>query len=87
MDRLIVAVHPGCSMPARTYPWEMFADAADLLIETTGSQVVLTGDSRECRPGRESDGADEAPSLIDGWEGVFRGFGSAAVDRQCGCHK
>jgi ADP-heptose:LPS heptosyltransferase len=41
--RPIVVVHPGCSMPARTYPWEMFAQACDLLIERLNATVVLTG--------------------------------------------
>src|SRR5213080_5276131 len=27
----LVVIHPGCSMPARTYPWEMFADVGDRL--------------------------------------------------------
>lgn len=45
----LVVLHPGCSMPARTYPWEQFAQAADLLVERLGARVVLTGgpDERE----------------------------------------
>lgn len=45
----LVVLHPGCSMPARTYPWEQFAQAADLLVERMGARVVLTGgpDERE----------------------------------------
>ncbi|MFN8472461.1 MAG: glycosyltransferase family 9 protein [Anaerolineae bacterium] len=43
----IVVVHPGCSMPARTYPWKMFAESADLLIERSGATVVLTGATDE----------------------------------------
>ena len=43
----LVVIHPGCSMPARTYPWEMFAEAADLIVEASGCQAILTGDSRE----------------------------------------
>ncbi len=39
----LVVIHPGCSMPARTYPWEMFAEVADLLIQELGARVVLTG--------------------------------------------
>lgn len=39
----LVVLHPGCSMPARTYPWEAFAEAADLLVEALGARVVLTG--------------------------------------------
>src|SRR5579884_2303391 len=43
----LVVVHPGCSMPARTYPWEMYAQAIDLLIEQTGAFVVVTGSEDE----------------------------------------
>lgn len=44
-----VVLHPGCSMPARTYPWEMFADSADLLVERLDATIILTGtdDERE----------------------------------------
>jgi ADP-heptose:LPS heptosyltransferase len=42
-ERPLVVVHPGCSMPARTYPWEMFAQAIDLLVEQRGAVVALTG--------------------------------------------
>lgn len=45
--RLLVVVHPGCSMPARTYDWQRFAAVADLLIERLGAQVVLTGSAHE----------------------------------------
>ena len=34
-------------MPARTYPWEMYSEVADLLIDDLGCQVVLTGDASE----------------------------------------
>lgn len=50
--RPLVVIHPGCSMPARTYPWEMFAEVGDLLVERLGATVVLTG------------GPDERP-LVD----------------------
>ncbi len=43
----LVVLHPGCSMPARTYPWEAFAEAADLLVEALGARVVLTGAADE----------------------------------------
>jgi len=43
----LVVVHPGCSMPARTYPWEKYADVADELIEHLGVTVVLTGAEAE----------------------------------------
>src|SRR5437868_2053500 len=39
----LVVVHPGCSMPARTYPWEMYAEVIDLLVEQLGAFVVVTG--------------------------------------------
>jgi lipopolysaccharide heptosyltransferase II len=38
-----VVLHPGCTMPARTYPWEMYAEVADLLVERLGATVLLTG--------------------------------------------
>jgi lipopolysaccharide heptosyltransferase II len=44
----LVVVHPGCSMPARTYPWEMYARVIDLLIEHLGARVVVTGSDEEC---------------------------------------
>lgn len=45
----LVVIHPGCSMPARTYSWRQYARAADLLIETLGARVIFTGvdDERE----------------------------------------
>src|SRR2546421_1413910 len=39
----LIVVHPGCSMPARTYPWEMYAQVIDLLVEQLGAFVVVTG--------------------------------------------
>ena len=41
--RPFVVVHPGCTMPARTYPWEMYVKVIDLLIERIGAFVVVTG--------------------------------------------
>ncbi len=45
----LIVVHPGCSMPARTYPWEMYVKVVDLLVEHLGAAVFLTGaeDERE----------------------------------------
>lgn len=45
----LVVLHPGCSMPARTYPWRQFAEAADLLAERMGATIAITGspDERE----------------------------------------
>ena len=45
--RPLVVIHTGCSMPARTYPWEMFAEVASLLVEELGACVVLTGAASE----------------------------------------
>ena len=41
--RPLIVIHPGCSMPARTYPWEMYVQVIDLLIEQLGAFVVVTG--------------------------------------------
>ena len=58
-DGPLVVIHPGCSMPARTYPWEMYAEVADLLIEQLGCAVVLTGDASEAElVGRVKDRMD-----------------------------
>ena len=43
----LVVVHPGCSMPARTYPWEMYAEVIDLLVEQLGAFVCVTGAADE----------------------------------------
>lgn len=47
--RPFVVVHPGCSMPARTYPWEQYAEVVELLVRRMGATVALTGaeDERE----------------------------------------
>lgn len=46
-DGSLVVVHPGCSMPARTYSWERYAEVCDLLVERLGATVVLTGADSE----------------------------------------
>lgn len=46
-DRPLVVAHPGCSMPARTYPWEMFTDAITLLVRELGANVMVTGSADE----------------------------------------
>jgi ADP-heptose:LPS heptosyltransferase len=43
----IVVVHPGCSMPARTYPPELFAAAADQLVDRLDATVIVTGSAGE----------------------------------------
>ncbi len=43
----MVVVHPGCSMPARTYPWEQFAEVTDLLVDRLQATVLLTGAEAE----------------------------------------
>ncbi len=45
--RPLVVVHPGCSMPARTYPWEMYVEVIDLLVEQLDAFVVVTGSTDE----------------------------------------
>jgi ADP-heptose:LPS heptosyltransferase len=47
--RPLVVVHPGCSLPARTYPWELYTRVVELLVERLGVRVALTGaaDERE----------------------------------------
>lgn len=45
--RPLVVVHPGCSMPARTYPWELFAEAVNLFVARLGAEVMLTGITQE----------------------------------------
>lgn len=45
--RPLITVHAGCSMPARTYPWEMYAEVIDLLIEQFDATVALTGSGEE----------------------------------------
>lgn len=46
-SRPLVVVHPGCSMPARTYPWELYAEVVTLLVQQVGARVVLTGAEHE----------------------------------------
>lgn len=43
----LVVVHPGCTMPARTYPWEMYAMVINLLVEQLHAFVVVTGANDE----------------------------------------
>ncbi len=43
----LVVVHPGCTMPARTYPWEMYVEIIDLLIEQLEAFVIVTGANDE----------------------------------------
>lgn len=45
--RPLVVVHPGCSMPARTYPWEQYADVVAGLVMWLGATVALTGAESE----------------------------------------
>jgi ADP-heptose:LPS heptosyltransferase len=42
-ERPLIVVHPGCSMPARTYPWEMYAKVIDTLVRDLHARVVVTG--------------------------------------------
>jgi len=42
-QRPLIVVHPGCSMPARTYPWEQYAEVVATLVQDLDARVVLTG--------------------------------------------
>jgi ADP-heptose:LPS heptosyltransferase len=44
---LRIVLHPGCSMPARTYPWTHFAEVAERLVTRLGATVALTGVAAE----------------------------------------
>ncbi|TAK33876.1 MAG: glycosyltransferase family 9 protein [Chloroflexota bacterium] len=46
-SRRLVIVHPGCSMPARTYPWESYAEVVEMLVRQLDCQVALTGVANE----------------------------------------
>jgi len=46
-QRPLVVLHPGCSMPARTYPWEQYVEVIDILVQDLGAHVVLTGGDDE----------------------------------------
>ncbi|MDQ2652911.1 MAG: glycosyltransferase family 9 protein [Chloroflexota bacterium] len=46
-SRPLVVVHPGCSMPARTYPWELYAEVVSLLVQRLHARVVITGADQE----------------------------------------
>jgi ADP-heptose:LPS heptosyltransferase len=46
-DRPLIVIHPGCSMPARTYPWEQFAAVAELAVARLGATIALTGAADE----------------------------------------
>jgi ADP-heptose:LPS heptosyltransferase len=39
----LIVIHPGCSMPARTYPHKLYSRIIDLVIERLGATVVVTG--------------------------------------------
>jgi ADP-heptose:LPS heptosyltransferase len=43
----LIVVHPGCSMPARTYPWEQYAEVITLLVEQLDAWVLITGATDE----------------------------------------
>lgn len=45
--RPLIVVHAGCSMPARTYPWEMYARVINMLIERFDAAIVMTGSDGE----------------------------------------
>ena len=46
-QRSLIVVHPGCSMPARTYPWEMYVEVIKLLIQQFQALIIITGAQEE----------------------------------------
>jgi lipopolysaccharide heptosyltransferase II len=45
--KVICLIHPGCSEPVRTYPWEKYVQVADGLIKNLGWQVVFVSGEKE----------------------------------------
>ena len=45
--RPLLIIHPGCSMPARTYPRDLYSRVIDQVIERFGATVVVTGTNDE----------------------------------------
>ncbi len=45
--RPLLVIHPGCSMPARTYPNHLYSEIIDQVIERLGATVVVTGTNDE----------------------------------------
>lgn len=46
-SRPVVAFHPGCTCPARTYPPDLFAKLADALYHQLGAHAIWTGTASE----------------------------------------
>jgi ADP-heptose:LPS heptosyltransferase len=46
--RPLIVVHPGCSMPARTYPRDLYVAVINLLAARLGATIALTGAADEC---------------------------------------
>ncbi|NJN17415.1 MAG: glycosyltransferase family 9 protein [Oscillochloris sp.] len=47
MSRPLIVIHPGCTMPARTYPWQMYSEVADLATSQLNATVVVSGTQDE----------------------------------------
>ncbi|SRR6266487_3205882 len=45
--RPLIVLHPGCSMPARTYSWEQYAEVVTQLAKQTQALITLTGGKNE----------------------------------------
>lgn len=43
----LIVLHPGCSMPARTYPPEMYSEVISLLVRSLDAFVLITGSGDE----------------------------------------
>ncbi|MCL5026236.1 MAG: glycosyltransferase family 9 protein [Chloroflexi bacterium] len=73
-EQPLAVIHPGCNTPARTYPWDGYAEIADLLDRRLGCQIVFTGSSSEAGLVQRIQQRMTRPSL--NWVGrsTFRGF-------------
>lgn len=79
-----VLLHPGCSMPARTYPADQYVEVVERLVADLGTWVILTGAGAEhdllaTMYGQLSPAAQEATAILHG-DGAFPEF-CALIER------
>lgn len=74
LARPLVVIHPGCSMPARTYPADMFAQVGDLLVEQLGATVMITGGPDERELVTHVRGAMRQPAIAAAGDRSFAEF-------------
>ncbi len=73
-EQPMVIVHPGCSMPARTYPWDGYAEIADLLARRHGCQIIFTGTAPEVELVERIRQRMSSPSFSWAGSATFRAF-------------